>query len=615
MKTSKGYLKRGALPGVATAIVLMLANTCMAGPYTLFDVEALPGYTTGVAWQADGPTGQVLVNSSKVGYVRAGMWDWTNGTQDLGYLESAGDSTYFQRMNDARQAIGYCMPAIGKSYTFGPPRAAVWDADNGIQVLPVLNSPVKISPAFYSMPADINSAGYVVGFCYNASYFPRAVLWSPDTAAKAMTVTELGTLGGYGSYALGINDAGQVVGYSYTATTALHAFLWKADGGMEDLGVYPGDVGSYAHAINNAGQIVGVGGNGSQVRVLFWDSSKVAAPVDIGTLGGPSIWVLDPSHVSGRPLNQSGQVAGTGYTGVGSIVHAFAWDMDNGIRDLGALTAADSSTGLHINELGQVVGYNTPVSGQQHAMLWNVGAAKDVEMIDLNSYIVGSGWTLNQALHINNDQDIVGTATLGAETKGFLLQRARHNLHVAVEGLGNVDPSPGDHAIVEGTTVTLTATPLPGWNFAGWQGDATGTTSPITITMDGSKSVTAVFECSLPGSGIAVTLTTSASGSGTVTPAGTTVYLSGTDVQLYAEPSPGWQFTGWSGDASGSTNPLSLKLEQDTSVTGVFTLTGVECPLPQGAASSTAGIWVLLAVAAPLLGAAVILRRKRRVRS
>ena len=39
----------------------------------------------------------------------------------------------------------------------------------------------------------------------------------------------------------------------------------------------------------------------------------------------------------------------------------------------------------------------------------------------------------------------------------------------------------------------LTANPASGYNFSQWSGDASGSTNPITVTMDGDKSVTADF--------------------------------------------------------------------------------------------------------------------------
>lgn len=62
---------------------------------------------------------------------------------------------------------------------------------------------------------------------------------------------------------------------------------------------------------------------------------------------------------------------------------------------------------------------------------------------------------------------------------------------VSPEGSGSIEPDGGKYE--EGTEVTLTATPNPGYEFASWSGDASGSENPTTITMDSDKSVTANF--------------------------------------------------------------------------------------------------------------------------
>jgi pectate lyase len=64
-------------------------------------------------------------------------------------------------------------------------------------------------------------------------------------------------------------------------------------------------------------------------------------------------------------------------------------------------------------------------------------------------------------------------------------------LTVAVQGLGSVDPSGG--SFIEGTTVSLQASPAPGWVFAGWSGDLGGNANPAALVMDAARSVSARF--------------------------------------------------------------------------------------------------------------------------
>jgi hypothetical protein len=78
----------------------------------------------------------------------------------------------------------------------------------------------------------------------------------------------------------------------------------------------------------------------------------------------------------------------------------------------------------------------------------------------------------------------------------------QYKLSVAKTGSGTVTSNPagidcGDTCEFDydfNTVVTLTATPAAGWSFFGWEGDLSGNANPVAITMDGHKSVTAVFK-------------------------------------------------------------------------------------------------------------------------
>jgi uncharacterized repeat protein (TIGR02543 family) len=133
---------------------------------------------------------------------------------------------------------------------------------------------------------------------------------------------------------------------------------------------------------------------------------------------------------------------------------------------------------------------------------------------------------------------------------------------------GSVALSPPGGVYNSGTVVTLTATPAAGYQFSGWSGAISGTANPTTVTMDGNKSVVANFTV-IPVT--TYTLTTSAkNGSIVLTPPDGT-YPAGTVVTLKAVPKNSWyKFTGWSGSLTGKTNPTTLTMNGNKSVTANF---------------------------------------------
>jgi hypothetical protein len=63
---------------------------------------------------------------------------------------------------------------------------------------------------------------------------------------------------------------------------------------------------------------------------------------------------------------------------------------------------------------------------------------------------------------------------------------------------GTVAKNPDQATYHYGDVVQLTATPFAGWGFANWTGDLTGTANPESITIDGNKSVEAVYAVPSP---------------------------------------------------------------------------------------------------------------------
>lgn len=130
---------------------------------------------------------------------------------------------------------------------------------------------------------------------------------------------------------------------------------------------------------------------------------------------------------------------------------------------------------------------------------------------------------------------------------------------------GSVIFDPPGRSYVPGTEVTLTAIGDFGYGFGSWGGDLSGSENPTTIIMDDDKNVSADF-VTVP----TYELNTSASnGSIILNPPGGE-YNEGTVVSVEARVDFGFEFAGWSGDLSGSSNPASITMDSDKNTTADF---------------------------------------------
>ncbi|MFM8560110.1 MAG: beta strand repeat-containing protein, partial [bacterium] len=69
----------------------------------------------------------------------------------------------------------------------------------------------------------------------------------------------------------------------------------------------------------------------------------------------------------------------------------------------------------------------------------------------------------------------------------------QYTLTLNTVGSGTLTASPSQATYPHGTVVQLTATAAATWNFDFWSGDASGSTNPLSVTMDANKSITANF--------------------------------------------------------------------------------------------------------------------------
>ncbi|MCK4387412.1 MAG: hypothetical protein KAW00_01455 [Dehalococcoidia bacterium] len=211
-----------------------------------------------------------------------------------------------------------------------------------------------------------------------------------------------------------------------------------------------------------------------------------------------------------------------------------------------------------------------------------------------------------------------GTIIDGPTTSAEFAVDASLTVNVTPAGKGNVTADgvlltnyPNTTTWLNGTVVTINATPNAYWYFVNWTGETDNITdvnaTNTTITMTGNYSITANF------AQVNYTLTMAVTGNGTTVPAvGGHSYVNGTVVNITATPDAYWDFVNWTGDVadpnSASTN---VTVDANKTVTANFAKvpTGGEAyPIDKLAILAP---WIALGMAI-MAGASVLMLRRRR---
>jgi probable HAF family extracellular repeat protein len=260
----------------------------------------------------------------------------------------------------------------------------VWDPVNGLKELGPLGVYVGGSRG-----TSINNNGQVTGF----SSYLGSIPFHPFFWDTAKGMTDLGTLGGSSAIGNSINDNGKIAGWSETGISYTErAFAWDPVNGMVELATLGGN--SRGFGINNAGQVTGYSSTSG-----YWDAQPLAVIWDTSTGAINNLGI----YGIGYDINNIGQVTGKGLT------HAFLWDHETGVIDLGTLGGSYSKGG-GINDSGQVVGWSHSEDNSQiHAFVYDNGT-----MYDLNSFVqLATGEYLDNATAINELSQIVATSNRG----------------------------------------------------------------------------------------------------------------------------------------------------------------------------------------------------------
>ncbi|MCB9846415.1 MAG: hypothetical protein H6811_10575 [Phycisphaeraceae bacterium] len=309
-------------------------------------------------------------------------------------------------------------------------------------------------PFSHTVAGGMNEAGEVVGTSNVSLTADHSFIWLPSPAHGlgagindlSLAIGETSTEGN-----AAINDAGQVTGGEYR---------WQIQPfSKTSLGTLPSGSVVGGRAINPGGSVAGFGNGSLGSPVAFrWD--PIGGLVQIDGLLGPD------QFATGLAINDvdAGQVAGYSRTNVDK---AFLWIdpgtpdtrypfLPSGIMDLGTIEGPfiGSAHGAGINDSTVIVGDSSTGTGVSHAAMWTPDPVSPVFFLatDLGALVGGTGFS--QASDINNNGDVVGSSSAPGGT-------------VAVAWLGG-GPITDLHTLVDSSGAGWTLIEAIAINDAGW---------------------------------------------------------------------------------------------------------------------------------------------------
>jgi len=369
--------------------------------------------------------------------------------------------------------------------------------------------------------------------------------------------------------------------------------------GQDIDGEATGDASGWSVSLSRDGSRVAIGaftndGNGDpfdytgHVRVYEWTGGtwvQLGQDLDGEAAGDRSGYSVSLSATGNRvaigAINNDGNGSDSGH------VRVFEW------------------SGETWNQLGQDI--DGEATGDMAG--WSVSLSRDGQIVAIGALNNGSNGPNSGYSRVYNLNEPQPSQT----AFHTVTQQGIPTYELTVGNLTNGSVTGNQGTYDNGTAALLTAVPDVGYLFTQWTDGASGTDNPLALVMDGNQTVGATFgqdnrdpdqdgltnyqELVIHGTdpnnadsdgdgfddGLEVSENTNPTGTGnyptrvltvtsptngTVTGGGT--YRLGTVTSAEASPALGYRFTGWTGDASGDSNPLNLTMNVSRTVGALF---------------------------------------------
>lgn len=208
--------------------------------------------------------------------------------------------------------------------------------------------------------------------------------------------------------------------------------------------------------------------------------------------------------------------------------------------------------------------YQLALNGEVLNTIFSFREIRDAASVfEFNSILFSMG---SGASDVAVDDMYVGTTPIADIS--FVESSTDRTITVTQPSIGTISLSPAKSVYQLGESVSASISVPEHYIFKNWTGDISGTTNPTTFTIDKNMTISAsvIVDSSNPPTSSTITVNQPAAG-GTISISPTqSVYYNGTTITATLNLQTGFSFDGWTGSFSGTLNPKTFVLSENTTI-------------------------------------------------